>query len=178
MGEVSILLLADTGTGSLAKCKKGLLQLVVGQAINEPSFRKELIGVREELGVPVVDHRSHANRSTSGDNEFGLAILALVDQFLFARDSCGSVRNTRHHAKRLMDDSPEVWLLLEVDPLEVRGVHIVQVFHQTSVDFGLSKEPVSDHGEDGLFWSVLAWGKGVEGLSNVQQWSRYLRARS
>ena len=86
--EECFLLFTNARTTTLAKCEEGLLQLVVRQAINKPSFRDELIRVREELGVPVVDHRSHADRSASRDEVLSLAVFALVDQVLFAGDSC------------------------------------------------------------------------------------------
>lgn len=92
------LLFANARTAALAKCKEGLLQLVVGHAIDKPSFRDELIRVREEFSVPVVDHRGHADRSASWDDEFGLAIFALVEQFFFTGDSCRPVGDTGHHA--------------------------------------------------------------------------------
>jgi hypothetical protein len=153
-GGISILLLANAGTASLAKRKKRLLQFVVGQAVNEPPFGDELVGVGEEVGVPVVDHRSHADWGASGDNPLGLAVLALVDQVLFAGNSSGSVRDTGHHAQGLVDDGPQVWLLLELHPLEVSRVNIVQIFHQASVEFRLSKEPVCDDSKNGLILSV------------------------
>jgi hypothetical protein len=50
------ILFANARTATLAECEEGLLQLVIGQAIDEPPVGNELIRFGEELGVPVVDH--------------------------------------------------------------------------------------------------------------------------
>jgi hypothetical protein len=81
------LLLSDTRTAALAESNELLRQLVVWLSIHKPPLGKEVIGVREKLRVPMVDHRCHADRRSPRDDPLGLAILALINKVFLAGNS-------------------------------------------------------------------------------------------
>lgn len=119
-------------------------------AVDEPPLGGEVVRVREEVLVPMVDHGSHADRSVPGDYKLGLAILAFVDELFLRSSTRRPVRDTGHHSQTLLENGPEIWALLKLDPLDVLTVETLEILHQTGIDFRLSKYPVCKDGKDGL----------------------------
>lgn len=150
------LLFTNARTAAFAERNERLLQLVIWLTVAEqPSLRNEIVGVREKVLVPMIDHGSHSDRGTTGDDPLDVSVLALVYQVFVASNAGGAVRHARHHSEGLMNDSPQVGLLLEFDPLEVGRVDFPQVFHEAGVDAWLIEQPVCDDREGGLVRSTM-----------------------
>lgn len=94
----------------------------------------------------MVDHRSHADRGSARDHEFGRAVLALVDEVFFAGDAGAAVRDAGHHAQGLVDDGPEEGFALELDPGEGGWGDVGEVGEEAGLEGGVGEEVVGDDG--------------------------------
>lgn len=134
-------LFAKTPAAPLPKRDQVLLKRVVLPSVFEqPPLRDELLRVREQALVGVLDHGSHAHGRAPRDHPLDLAVLAPVDQVLVARDPGRPVGEARHQPQGLVDHGPEVGPLLEIGPLEVERVGAFQGVLEAGVGCGLGEE--------------------------------------
>lgn len=133
------LLFAQACPAPLPEGNQVLLERVVLPPILEQeSLRDELLRVREQFLVGVLDHRGHAHGRTTRYNPLHLAVLALVDQVFISRDPGGPVREAGHYPQGLVDHGPEVGSLLEVRPLQVERIGAFQGLLEPGEGAGLS----------------------------------------
>lgn len=117
-----------------------LKRVVLPPVVEQPPLRDELLRVREQALVGVLDHGRHADWRPPRDNPLDLAVLAPVDEVLFARDPGRPVADARHQPQGLVDHGPEVGPLLEVRPLEVERVGALQGVLEAGEGCGLGEE--------------------------------------
>lgn len=130
-----------------------LLERIVLPPIREqPPLWDELLRVREQSFVGMLDHGRHAHGRSPRNHPFNLAVLALVDQILIARDPGGPMRESWHQPQGLMDHGPEVGPLLEVGPLEVERVGAFQGVLDSGEGGGLGEE-VEGYASKGCLWN-------------------------
>lgn len=121
-----------------------LQRIILPPILEQEPLRDELLRVREQFLVGVLDYRGHAHWRTARYDPRDLAVHALVNQVLFPCDPGRSVRDAGHQPQGLVDHSPEVWPLLEVCPLEVERVGAFQGVLEAGEGGGLRKEVVGD----------------------------------
>lgn len=121
-----------------------LQRIILPPVLEQPPLRDELLGVREQPLVGVLDDGGHAHRRAPRYHPLDLAVLAPVDQVLVPRDPRGPVREPRHQPQGLGDHGPEVGPLLQVCPLEAERVSAFEGVLEAVECGGLGEEVVSD----------------------------------
>lgn len=114
-----------------------LERVILSPVREQPALRDELLRLRKQALVGVLDHGGHAHRGAPRYHPLDLAILAPVDQVLVPRDPRGPVPEAGHQPQRLVNHGPEVGPLLEVGPLEVERVGASEGFLEAGEGFGL-----------------------------------------
>jgi hypothetical protein len=116
----------------------------------DPAFRFELEWVGEVFRVVVQDTWALSDWSSLGYDILVLAILRSINKVFGSGDARWPLGNTIAHAQAFLNHAVEIQVPLEVLPVEVEGVNVVEVLLQSLSDVRFRKEMVCNKSDDGL----------------------------